>query len=439
LILMKKAILVVALMACAVQNGLRAQGSLPASERALVDAIVQAIDAGNPAALALLERVVNINSGTMNFAGVRAVGAAFRAEFDALGFKTEWIDGAAWNRAGHLVATHPGASPKILLIGHLDTVFESDSPFQRFERVDADRARGPGIIDMKGGNVIMLLALRALKSAGALDRMNITVVLTGDEELTGRPTNVAREALVSAAKGAVAALGFEDGDGDATHAVIARRGTTTWRLEVTGTGGHSSQVFGPDLGAGAIYEAARILNAFREKLAGEPHLTFNPGVFLGGTAVEYDAAGGRGTASGKTNIVPARTIVSGDLRALTVDQFEKAKRTMREIVAQSLPRTSADITFDDGYPPLAPSAGNEKLLVMYDQASRDLGFGTVTAVSPDKAGAADVSFIAGVVPMIIDAIGLKGTDDHSPKETADLRTLPMQAKRAALVMLRLGK
>ena len=436
---MKKAILVVAVIACAVQSGLTAQVASPASERVMVDAIVQAIDAANPAALALLERVVNINSGTMNLAGVRAVGAAFRAEFDALGFKTEWIDGAAWNRAGHLVATHPGASPKILLIGHLDTVFEADSPFQRFERVDADRARGPGIIDMKGGNVIMLLALRALKSAGALDRMNITVVLTGDEELTGRPTTVAREALVSAAKGAVAALGFEDGDGDATHAVIARRGTTTWRLEVTGTGGHSSQVFGPDLGAGAIYEAARILNAFREKLAGEPHLTFNPGVFLGGTAVEYDAAGGRGTASGKTNIVPARTVVSGDLRALTVDQFEKTKRTMREIVAQSLPRTTAEITFDDGYPPLAPSAGNEKLLVMYDQASRDLGFGTVTAVSPDKAGAADVSFIAGVVPMIIDAIGLKGTDDHSPKETADLRTLPMQAKRAALVMLRLGK
>ena len=436
---MKKAILVIAVIACAVQSGLTAQVASPASERAMVDAIVQAIDAANPAALALLERVVNINSGTMNLAGVRAVGAAFRAEFDALGFKTEWIDGAAWNRAGHLVATHPGASPKILLIGHLDTVFEADSPFQRFERVDADRARGPGIIDMKGGNVIMLLALRALKSAGALDRMNITVVLTGDEELTGRPTTVAREALVSAAKGAVAALGFEDGDGDATHAVIARRGTTTWRLEVTGTGGHSSQVFGPDLGAGAIYEAARILNAFREKLAGEPHLTFNPGVFLGGTAVEYDAAGGRGTASGKTNIVPARTVVSGDLRALTVDQFEKTKRTMREIVAQSLPRTTAEITFDDGYPPLAPSAGNERLLVMYDQASRDLGFGTVTAVSPDKAGAADVSFIAGVVPMIIDAIGLKGTDDHSPKETADLRTLPMQAKRAALVMLRLGK
>jgi len=431
---MKTAVLAVLFAALVIQPGVPAQNALSATERAVVDAV----DAGNPAALALLERVVNINSGTMNLAGVRAVGAALRAEFDALGFKTEWVDGAKWNRAGHLVATHPGPSPKLLLIGHLDTVFEADSPFQKYER-DGDRARGPGIIDMKGGNVIILLALRALKSAGHLDRMNITVVMTGDEESPGRPLATAREALVSAAKGAAAALGFEDGDGDATHAVIARRGTTSWRLEVAGTGGHSSQVFGPDLGAGAIYEASRILNTFREKLSTEPHLTFNPGVFLGGTGVEYDAAGSRGTVSGKTNIVSAKAVVAGDLRALTIDQFEKAKKTMRDIVAQSLPRTSAEITFDDGYPPLAPSAGNEKLLVMYDQASRDLGFPPVTAVSPDKAGAADVSFIAGHVPMIIDAIGLKGSDDHSPKETADLRTLPMQAKRAALVMLRLTK
>ena len=431
---MKTAVLAILFVTLAIQPGVPAQNALSATERAIVDAV----DAGNAAALTLLERVVNMNSGTMNLAGVRAVGAAFRAEFDALGFKTEWVDGAKWNRAGHLVATHPGPSPKLLLIGHLDTVFEADSPFQKYER-DGDRARGPGIIDMKGGNVVILLALRALKSAGQLDRMNITVVMTGDEESPGRPLSTAREALVSAAKGAAAALGFEDGDGDATHAVIARRGTTSWRLEVTGTGGHSSQVFGPDLGAGAIYEASRILNTFREKLSTEPHLTFNPGVFLGGTGVEYDAAESRGTVSGKTNIVAAKTVVAGDLRALTVDQFEKAKRTMREIVAQSLPRTTAEITFDDGYPPLAPSAGNEKLLVMYDQASRDLGFPPVTAVSPDKAGAADVSFIAGHVPMIIDAIGLKGSDDHSPKETADLRTLPMQAKRAALVMLRLTK
>jgi len=401
--------------------------------------LVAAVDVQADEALALLERVVNINSGTQNFGGVRQVGAIFRAEFDALGFKTEWVDGAAWKRAGHLVATHPGPSQKILLIGHLDTVFDKSSPFQRMERVDANHAKGPGIIDMKGGDVVIVQALKALKRVGLLDGLNITVVMTGDEEDAGRPLVVARKALVDAAQGAAVAIGFEDGDGDPAHAVVGRRGSTSWRLEVTGVTGHSSQIFGADLGAGAIYEAARILNTFRDRLAGEAHLTFSPGVIVGGTAVDFDPVESRGTAAGKTNVVSGRVVVAGDLRALSVPQFDHAKEVMTAIVKDSLPRTGATISFDDGYPPLAPAAGNERVLVMYDRASRDLGFGAVTAVSPDKAGAADVSFVASVVPMIIDAVGLKGTDDHSPAETADLRTLPIQTKRAALLLARLAQ
>jgi len=407
---------------------------LTAQEKALA----AYIDAHNTEAEALLERAVNINSGSMNLEGVREVGRLFRTEFDALGFKTEWIDGAAWGRAGHLVASHDGPSPKLLLIGHLDTVFERDSPFQKFERIDADHARGPGVTDMKGGDVILLQALKALKATGELDRMNVTVVMTGDEESTGRPLAQARQALVNAAKGAAAAIGFENGDGDPAHAVVARRGTTSWRVEVTGITGHSSQVFSKELGFGAVYEAARIVNAFREQLAGEPHLTFNPGAIVGGTAAEFDGAASRGTASGKTNVIAAKAVVTGDLRALTVEQFTKAKAAMARIVAASLAQTKAELTFDEGYPPLAPTAGNERLLVMYDKASRDLGFGAVQAVSPDRAGAADVSFVAGHVPMIIDAVGMKGRDDHSPSETADLRTLPIQTKRAAVLLLRLS-
>jgi glutamate carboxypeptidase len=292
---------------------------------------------------------------------------------------------------------------------------------------------------MKGGDVILIQALKALKAGGLLDRLNVTVVMTGDEESTGRPLVRAREALVNAAKGAAVAIGFENGDGDPAHAVVARRGTTSWRVDITGTSGHSSQVFGKELGYGAVYEAARIINTFREKLAGEAHLTFNPGAMLGGTAAEFDSATSRGSASGKTNVIAANAIVAGDLRALTMEQFEKAKTAMRTIVSQSLPQTKATITFDEGYPPLAPSAGNERLLVMYDRASTDLGLGRVEAVSPDRAGAADVSFVAGHVPMIIDAVGMKGKDDHSPSETADLRTLATQTKRAAVLLARLAR
>ena len=407
--------------------------SLTSAERA----IGTAVDAHNAEALALLERIVNINSGTMNFAGVRQVGDVLRSEFDALGFTTRWVDGAAFRRAGHLIAEHPGPGRKILLIGHLDTVFEPSSPFQRFERLNDSTARGPGIIDMKGGDVILLHALKALKDGGLLDRMNVTVVFDGDEEDSGLPRSVARAALVTAAQGAAVALGFEDGAADPKTAVIARRSAGSWNLRTTGQPAHSSQIFKPEVGAGAVYEASRILSEFYSKLSNEPYLTFNPGLALGGTLVKSDTTGTEGSAAGKRNVVAEHMDVSGDLRTLSPEQQARAKKTMQAIVARHLPKTSAEITFDDGYPPMAPTPGNKRLLAMYDRASRDLGLGPVVAVDPSRAGAADVSFVAGIVPMIIDGIGLSGHDDHTEKETADLRMLPAQTKRAALLMYRL--
>lgn len=410
-------------------------GNLNSDERSLTSFV----DAHNSDALALLERVVNINSGTQNFEGVRAVGAIFSEQLAQLGFSPRWVDGAPFKRAGHLIADHPGAGPRILLIGHLDTVFEKDSPFQKFERSDERTARGPGIIDMKGGDVVMIGALKALHSIGVLKTMNIVVVMTGDEEDSGEPLSAAREALIAAGKTADLAIGFEDGPADPRLAVTARRGTSGWEVRVTGTPAHSSQIFRDDIGYGAVYEMARILNGFREKLAGEAHLTFNPGVLLGGTSVEFDPVQLRGTAFGKTNVVAEHAVVSGDLRALSAEQFDHAKKTMTEIVGASLPHTSATIRFDDGYPPMAPTEGNARLLAMYDQASRDLGFGGVTAVSPDRAGAADVSFVAGDVKTILDGVGLMGHDDHTAKETADLTTLPSQTKRMAVLLYRIRK
>jgi len=408
--------------------------SLSAIERR----IASVVDDRNAPALALLERVVNINSGTMNFEGVRQVGAAFKAELDALGFATKWVDGAGFNRAGHLVAERNGRGPRILLIGHLDTVFEPRSPFQKFERLSDSTARGPGIIDMKGGDVIIVEALRALKAAGVLDRLSITVVMHGDEEDAGAPLAAARATLTDAAKRSQFALGFEDGSGDPHTAVISRRSAGSWTLKTTGTPAHSSQIFRDDIGAGSLFEAARILQGFRERLGGQQYLTFNPGVMLGGSEVKYDTAQGGGSAFGKTNVVAGQTIVSGDIRALTPEQLERARATMREVVAQHLPKTTAELTFDDGYPPMAPTDGNRRLLAVHDSVSRALGFGPVTAVDPSRAGAADVSFAAPYVPMLIDALGLAGWDDHSDKETADLRWLPKLTKRAAVLIYRLG-
>lgn len=413
--------------------GAAARADLSETEQQLAEAV----DGRQAQALALLEEAVEINSGSMHFAGVRKVGQLFEGALAELGFETRWLDGADFGRAGHLVARHGDSGPHLLLIGHLDTVFEPDSPFQHFERLGPDRAKGPGVIDMKGGDVVMIEALAALQAVGALDDLEITVIMIGDEESSGSPLSEARQALLAAADAADVALGFEDGDGDPKTAVIARRGYTGWQLVVTGTPAHSSQIFQDEVGGGAAFEMARILDGFRRELSGEQYVTFNPGLVLAGTRVDYDDEHSAGEAFGKGNVIPGRALASGDLRTLTPEQLASAKARMRDIVARHLPGTSAEIEFTDGYPPLAPTDGNRRLLSLYDEASRDLGFGPVTAVNPRDAGAADISFTAGRVAMALDGIGLMGTGGHTVEETADLRTLPSQTKRAALLMYRL--
>ncbi|MCP4204556.1 MAG: M20 family metallopeptidase [bacterium] len=413
--------------------------------------IVAWIETHNGEALELLERVVDINSGTMNFAGVREVGEIFAAELEDLGFQTEWLDGVSFGRAGHLIArwsVRQSAQPPdnrgverihFLLIGHLDTVFEQDSPFQSYELLDGNRASGPGTTDMKGGDVVLIQALRALEAIGALDEVDVTVVMTGDEERSGRPLEAARAVLVDSAKVADVAIGFEDGDGDPETAVISRRGSGSWTLTVKAKPAHSSQIFQPKVGAGAIYEAARILTAFREDLRSEENLTCNPGVILGGTDVEFDAGEARGGAFGKNNVIAEHAVVTGDLRATSPAQYERATRRMREIVAHNLPHAQTELTFSPSYPPMGASDGNRRLLALYDEVSRDLGYGPVQAVNPRNAGAADVSFAAEYVEMALDGVGLMGEGGHTVDEVADLSTLPMQVQRAAVLMLRLAR
>ena len=409
--------------------------AITATERAIIDAV----DRDNAEGLALLERLVNINSGSMNFAGVRRVGDMMRQELDRLGFETRWIDGAPFGRAGHIVAERTGTGPRILLIGHLDTVFEPTSSFQRFEKLTDTTARGPGVTDMKGGNAIMVQALKALRSAGVLNGISMSIVLTGDEESSGDPLSLARAALVDAAKRSQIALGFEDGSGDPRTAVISRRSSTSWMLVSTGNPAHSSQIFRPDIGAGAIFESSRVLNQFRERLGSERYLTFNPGYTIGGTDVRTDSTQPGGTALGKSNVVAKETRVFGDIRAISPEQLAAAHEIMKSIAAASLPGTKSELTFDDGYPPLAPSDGNRRLLAIYDRVSRDLGLWPVVAVDPMRAGAADVSFTAPYVQMAMDALGLSGWDGHTDKETADLRMFAPQTKRAAILIHRLSQ
>jgi glutamate carboxypeptidase len=410
-------------------------GAPSAAERALV----KRVQAQQDTSIALLEEIVDINSGTMNFAGVRRVADVLRPRFEALGFKVRWEDGAAFGRAGHLIAEHPGRGRHVLLIGHLDTVFEPSHPFQRFERIDAQTVRGPGTSDMKGGLVVALAALTALKETKALDGMHITVAMMGDEEDSGRPISLARASLVEAAKAADVAIGLENGADDPKTALTARRGYTGWQIDVKARSAHSSQIFTDEVGAGAIYELARILHRFYEELHGEELLTFNPGLIAGSTQLNFDPKVLHAETFGKDNIVAPVAVATGDLRTISSEQLERTKERMRKIVAASLPGASATISFSDGGVPMPPTEGNRKLLSMYDAVSRDLGLGPVTAVDPRRAGAADISYAAPYVEMAIDGIGLLGHGNHTPDEVADLRTFPIQSQRLAVLLLRLNR
>ena len=406
--------------------------------------IAQHVDAYQADAIALLEATVNINSGTANPAGVRRVYDAMAPEFEKLGFAVHYaMVPDSLNRGGHLVAERKGArGPRLLLIGHLDTVFEEDSPFQRFVRIDDTTAAGPGVEDMKGGNIVILQALRALHSVGALDNTTITVVLTGDEEDPGSPLDVARAALIEAGKRSDIALGFESGSQNErgiAQAVVARRSSTDWLLTIDARPAHSSGVFRDNVGAGAIYEAARILDAFYGELRGEEYLTFNAGVIVGGNEVAYDPPSGRGRAAGKTNIVPQRAVVHGDIRTITDEQLQRTRERMRHIVAQGLPHAQAAIRFGEGYPAMSPTPANYELLERYSAASRALGLGPVEAHDPGRRGAADISFVAPYVKAGLDGLGPYGSGGHTVNERVELPTLAQQAKRAALLIYRLTR
>jgi glutamate carboxypeptidase len=413
-------------------------GAITAQELSPVEQeIATHVESHAAQAEALLEQVVNMNSGTMNHEGIREVGSIFQQEFDALGFSTRWIEMPdSVNRAGHLFAERVGTrGRRFLLIGHLDTVFEPGDPFQELTR-EGSTATGPGVVDMKGGIVAMVYALAALDTAGALDGATIRIALIGDEEFAGLPLELSRGDLVAAAQESDVALGFEGGE--TGRAVVARRGSSAWTLEVSGQQGHSSLIFGDRFGSGAIFEAARILHRFHDEVRGPEYLTFNPGIILGGTEVDYNSTDNRGTSFGKTNVIAQRVVVDGGLRFISEEQKEAAREQMRAIVADHLPGTSAEVFFKDKYPAMPPTEGNQALLAVLDEVSRDLGQGPVEAFDPAERGAADISFVAPYVDGL-DGLGPFGSGAHTPGEQLDLVSLPAVTKRAALMIYRLTK
>ncbi|MBK9379948.1 MAG: M20/M25/M40 family metallo-hydrolase [Chitinophagaceae bacterium] len=400
--------------------------------------VLKSIDSDMSATIKLLKESVDINSGTYNIEGVRKTGELYGKELAALGFTVLWVSlPDSLKRAGHLVAYRVGKKgKKLFLIGHLDTVFEPDMAANPFTMLNDSTATGQGVNDMKGGDVMVIAALKALHRLNLLEDVSITVYFTGDEENAGYPREVSRADFIERAKKHEIALGFEGAAGLNTVAT-ARRGASEWRLEVEGKQAHSSGVFGA-AGYGSIFEAARIINEFREKLGKEEYLTFNPGLFIGGSEINYDTASQAGVASGKSNIISPKTVVIGDLRFLTEEQKEKARKNMKQIVSQSLPGAKARISFKDGIPSMPPTTGNDALVKIVNDVSLSIGYGTVKAGYPGSRGAGDISYVAKYLDCL-DGLGASGKGAHAPGEVINLYEYPRLIKRAALVIYRLTR
>jgi glutamate carboxypeptidase len=410
--------------------------------------MVKAVDAESPVAVALLEKIVDINSGTMNLPGVLAVKDVVMPQIEALGFKAKWMPMEAFDkRAGDLVAEHPcpagtgRCGKRILLIGHMDTVFEPASKFQTYEIVpgtNGNVATGPGVCDMKGGLVVMLSALKAMKAAGALDNTEITIVLSGDEEAHGEPVEVSRKDMIDAGKRSDVALEFENASRIKGKDMIriSRRSSLSWRIETSGVSGHSSQIFNDHFGYGAIYELTRILDQFRVQLP-EKGLTFNVGLMLGGATATETAARTGGSATGKSNVIPPVAMANGDIRTLSNEQTERVEAKMRAIVADHLPKTGATIVFEEGYPAMAETEGAHVLVKQLNQVNASLWLDPQEVMDPMLGGAGDIAFVAPYISGLV-GTGAMGEGTHAEGETVYLDSLPKQAKRMALLMYRLS-
>jgi glutamate carboxypeptidase len=398
--------------------------------------VALSVEKNLPYAINLLKETVNINSGSFNLDGVKRVGEKFVKELQALGFITEWVSMPdSMKRAGHLVATKKGKKgKKLFLIGHLDTVFEPDMSAGPFTMLNDSIATGQGVNDMKGGDVVIISALKALHENGLLNDANITVYFTGDEENAGEPKSLSRGDFINRAKECDIALAFETASSMGIVAT-ARRGSSSWHLEVEGKQAHSSGVFG-SAGYGSIFETARIINQFRVQLSNEKYLTFNPGLVAGGSDLDYKSESQSASVAGKTNIISPKTVVIGDLRFLSEGQKEAARQKMRKIVADNLPGTKASISFKDGIPAMPPTEGNTALAIKLNDVSLALGYGPVKPGDPGSRGAGDISYIAAYVNCL-DGLGASGRGAHAPGETINLNEYPKLVKRAAIFIHRL--
>jgi glutamate carboxypeptidase len=366
------------------------------------------------AMLALLQTLVNTDSGSYDKPGVDAVGGHIRNFLSDHAIATEVTVGEKFGDAITATVGHGGGNRPILLMGHRDTVFPKGEPQRRPFKIEGDRAYGPGVADMKAGLVMNCFVLAAIKKFGGAPAP-VMALFTGDEEI-GSPFS--RPVIEAHARAARVCFNSEPGRARGA-AVTGRKGGVFMRFDITGKAAHSGANF--ELGISAINELAHktlALNALSDPKSG---ITLNVGVVSGGQTVNTVAPWARGEV---------------DLRFITPAQRAETFAKVEAIMAKSfVPGTSAKLEITGEFLPLVESAEGKALYEHYAAGLRELGVAETTALF--TGGCADSGFAAATGTPTICAVGPVGGRAHSPEEYLEIETLAPRAQALALAVLRL--
>jgi glutamate carboxypeptidase len=381
-----------------------------------LDDVRRAVEADLPAFLADLERLVNVDCGSYTRAGVLEVGRWTGAFLERLGATVEYRPDPAGELGDTVIATFRGrpGGPRVLLIGHLDTVFDPGTAAERPFRIEGGIARGPGVTDMKSGLLAGLYALKALTAgvAGELPFERLTFVANPDEEI-GSPTSTPH--IRAAATDADVALVLEcaRANGDI---VSARKGIVDTRIAVTGRAAHAGVE--PEKGRSAILEAARIVRDLHALNGRWPGVTVNVGVIAGGT---------------RPNVVAERCELEVDLRSATAEALDIASAEIAAIAAATeVPDTTAEVTVRTSWRPMEKLERSGRLVEHAQALARRLGFEVADAAT---GGASDANTTSGMGVPSLDGLGPVGGNDHSPVEYLEVDSIvPRTALLAGLLL-----
>ncbi|MFA9216402.1 MAG: glutamate carboxypeptidase [Sphingomonadaceae bacterium] len=381
------------------------------------EALLQRAAEAKPEVIALLGRLVNIDSGTGSEKGLDAVSAIVAGELKKLGMKVELVSAAPAAVGHNLVATLTGSGrAKILLLAHMDTVFADGSAAARPFRIDGNRAYGPGVTDDKGGIVTAIYALRLLQQQKFTDFAQITLMINSNEETFSKGSRGLIESLAAQHD---ATLSLEPGRA-ADGLVVWRKGTAELAIEVKGKASHAGAA--PEAGRNAAMEAAHQMLQMAPLGDSSKLTTVNFTVFNSGDRV---------------NVIPSAALVRGDMRARQPDEFDRVEKEMARLASNKLiPDTAVKATLTRGMPPMPPSASTEALAARAQAIYGELG---LKLTMEGSGGAGDANFIAATGRPVLDGFGIAGGNYHADDEYVELNTIAPRLYLLTRMMIELGR